>query len=94
MAKQTISQRTARKTALLIAAKGDIEQAARAFDEVRAALTQWADELTTDAENIRLSAVGVQAEAIRGAVSALTLRGASERLAIVSLLLADEGAAS
>lgn len=89
MAKQTISQRTARIVALGIAAKGDLEIAVRTLDESRAALQLWADELTIDAENAHQSAVGVQAEAIRLAMSALTVRAASERLAVVAQLATD-----
>jgi hypothetical protein len=94
MAIDSIAQRSARKVALMIAAKGDIEQAARSLDEVRAALTIWADELSTDAENLRQSAIGVQAEAIRATMSGLTMRAASERLNVVAQLIADEGGAS
>jgi hypothetical protein len=95
MAKNTISQRAARTVALAIAAKGDIELAATTLDEIRAALTRWADELTVDPENLHQTAVGVQAEAMRAAMSGLTIRAASERLAIVSRLAADaKGGAS
>ena len=94
MTKQTISQRTARKTALLIAAKGDIELAATSLGEVQRALTLWADELSTDPENLRQTAVGCQAEAMRATMTGLTVRAASERLAVVSQLIADEGGAS
>ena len=87
--KSTIAQRTARIVALGIAAKGDLESAVVALDESRAALQLWADELTIDPENAHQSAVGVQAEAIRLAMSALTVRAASERLAVVSQLATD-----
>ena len=81
--------KTARIVALGIAAKGDIEIAARTLDESRAALTRWADELTIDPENAHQSSVGVQAEAIRIVMSALSVRAASERLAVVAQLVAD-----
>ena len=84
--------KTARKVALMIQAKGDIEQAVKSLDEVRSALAQWAVELSTDAENLRQTSVGVQAEAIRAAMSALTVRAASERLNVVAQLMADETA--
>jgi hypothetical protein len=72
--------KSARIAAPGIAAKGDLEIAARSLDEIRAALVRWADELTIDPENAHQSAVGVQAEAIRIAMSGLTVRAASERL--------------
>lgn len=81
--------KAARIVALGIAAKGDIELAARMLNESAASLTRWADELSIDAENAHQSAVGVQAEAIRIAMSGLTIRAASERLAIVAQLAAD-----
>jgi hypothetical protein len=81
--------KTARIVALGIAAKGDLEIAVRTLDESRAALQIWADELSIDPENAHQSAVGVQAEAIRLAMSALSVRAASERLAVVSQLAAD-----
>ena len=83
--------KTARIVALGIAAKGDLEIAVRSLDEIRAALSRWADELTIDPENAHQSAVGVQAEAIRIVMSGLTVRAASERLAIVAQLAADVG---
>jgi len=81
--------KTARIVALGIAAKGDLELAARSLDEIRGALRRWADELTIDPELAHQSAVGVQAEAIRLAMSALSVRAASERLEIVSQLAQD-----
>jgi hypothetical protein len=84
--------KTARIVALGIASKGDLEIAARSLTEIRDALTRWADELTIDPENAHQSAVGIQAEAIRLAVTALTVRAASERLAVVAQLAADAGA--
>lgn len=88
MAKSKVHQ-TTRTVALAIQAKGDIEQAAASLGEIQRALTLWADELSTDPENLHQSAVGVQAEAMRCAMSGLTIRAASERLAIVSQLAAD-----
>jgi hypothetical protein len=84
--------KTARIVALGIAAKGDIELAAATLSEIQKALQLWADELTIEPENAHQSAVGVQAEAMRLAMSALTVRAASERLAIVAQLAADVGA--
>lgn len=81
--------KTDRIVALGLAAKGDLELAARTLDESRAALERWADELTIDAENAHQSAVGVQAEAIRLVMSAFTVRAASERLAVVAQLAKD-----
>jgi hypothetical protein len=85
--------KTARIVALGIAAKGDLEIAVRMLDESRAALQIWADELTIDPENAHQSAVGVQAEAIRLAMSALTVRATAERLAVVAQLAADAAGA-
>jgi len=87
----TPRQRVARIVALGMAAKGDIEIAARSLEEIRTSLARWADELTIDPENAHQSAVGIQAEAIRITMSALTVRAASERLEIVSQLAADAG---
>jgi hypothetical protein len=92
MAPSRSVSRTARIVALGIAAKGEIELAARTLDESRAALAQWATELKIDPENAHQCAVGVQAEAIRLAVCSLSVRAASERLAIVAQLAADAGA--
>jgi hypothetical protein len=88
MAPSRVSK-TTRTVALAIQAKGDIEQAATALGEIQKALTLWADELSTDPENLHQSAVGVQAEAMRAAMSALTIRAASERLAVVAQLAKD-----
>jgi hypothetical protein len=88
MAPKKVHQ-TTRTVALAIAAKGDIEAAATALGEIQRALTLWADELSTDPESLHQSAVGVQAEAMRCTMSGLTIRAASERLAIVSQLAAD-----
>jgi hypothetical protein len=81
--------KTARIVALGIAAKGDLEIAVRTLDESRAALQIWAEELSIDPENAHQSAVGVQAEAIRLAMSAMTVRATAERLAIIAQLAAD-----
>lgn len=81
--------KTARIVALGIAAKGDLEIAARLLDESRGALERWADELTIEPENAHQSAVGVQAEAIRVVMTGLTVRAAAERLAVVAQLATD-----
>lgn len=83
---------TSRIVALGIAAKGDLELACRTLDESRKALQLWADELTVEPENAHQSAVGVQAEAIRLTMAGLSVRAASERLAIVAQLATDAGA--
>jgi hypothetical protein len=94
MAKEKLTQAT-RTVALGIAAKGEIELACRTLDETRKTLQLYADELSVDPENAHQSAVGIQAEAIRVAVTGLSLRAASERLAIVSQLASDtKGGAS
>jgi hypothetical protein len=95
MAHRKSVSKTARIVALGIAAKGDLEIAVRSLDEISAALQLWADELSIEPENAHQSAVGVQAEAIRLAVSALTVRAASERLEVVAQLARDaaDGAA-
>ena len=85
--------RAARKVALLIEAKRDLDVAAELLGEAKRAIEIWASELTTDPENLRQSAIGTQAEAVRVAMSALTVRGASERLNVVAQLVADEGGA-
>jgi len=87
--KKTVAQQATRIVALGIAAKGELEIAVRTLDESRAALQIWADELSIDPENAHQSAIGVQAEAIRLAMSALSVRAASERLAVVAQLATD-----
>jgi hypothetical protein len=89
MAPKTSVSKTARIVALGIAAKGDLELACRTLEESRKALQLWADELSIEPENAHQSAVGVQAEAIRLAVTALSVRAASASLAIVAQLGAD-----
>ena len=88
MAPKKVHQ-TTRTVALAIAAKCDLELAARSLGEIQRALELWADELTVDGENLHQTSVGAQAEAMRLAMSALTVRAASERLALVSQLAAD-----
>ncbi|MEI9936685.1 MAG: hypothetical protein WDO69_05625 [Pseudomonadota bacterium] len=85
--------RAARKVALMIEAKRDLDVAAELLGEAKRAIEIWASELTTDAENLRQTAIGTQAEAVRLCMSALTVRGASERLNVVAQLVADEGGA-
>lgn len=89
MAHRKSVSKTARIVALGIAAKGDLEIAVRTLDEARAALQLWADELTIDPENAHQSAVGVQAEALRVVMCGMTVRAASERLAVVAQLAND-----
>ncbi|MET0792177.1 MAG: hypothetical protein ABW061_11705 [Polyangiaceae bacterium] len=72
----------------------DIRQSAEQFGETQRSLVIWADELTPEIENLKQSAIGLQAEAVRAAMYAQSLRAASERLSIVSQLLTDEGGAS
>jgi hypothetical protein len=88
MAKNKVTQ-TTRTVALAIAAKCDLELAARSLGEIQRALTIWADELTVDGENLHQTSVGAQAEAMRLAMSALSVRAASERLAVVAQLATD-----
>ncbi len=87
-----IVSKSARVVALGISAKSELETAVRTLDESRAALQIWADELSIEPENAHQSAVGVQAEAIRLTMAALSVRAASERLAVVSQLATDLGA--
>ncbi len=89
MAPKTRVPNSSRIVALGIAAKGDIELAATTLGEIQKALTLWADELTIDPENAHQSAVGVQAEAMRLVMAGLTVRAASERLAVVAQLAKD-----
>jgi hypothetical protein len=93
MAGKTVSK-SARIVPLGIAAKADLELAVRTLAESGAALAQWAAELTIEPENAHQSAVGLQAEAIRLAMSALTVRAASERLAVVAQLATDSKGAA
>ena len=75
-----------RIVALGFAAKGDLEVVVTTLGEIQRALACWAEELSIEPENAHQSAVGVQAEAIRLALSALAVRAASERLALASQL--------
>jgi hypothetical protein len=86
--------RTERTIALALAAKADLELAARSLGEIQRSLTLWADELSTDPENLHQSAVGTQAEAIRAAMSALTIRAASNRLEVLAQLAKDAAVTS
>ena len=81
--------RTERTLALALAAKSDLELAARSLGEIQKSLTLWADELSIDPENLHQSAVGAQAEAIRIVMSGLTVRAASDRLEVLSQLAKD-----
>lgn len=92
--KQDTGARAARKVALLVEAKRDLEVAAELLGEAKRAIEVWAAELSTEHENLRQSAIGTQAEAVRACMSALTVRGVSERLNVVAQLVADEAGAS
>jgi len=87
------SARAARKVSLMIDSQRDLRVAAELLGDAKRAIEIWADELTTDPENLRHAAIGTQAEAVRVCMSALTVRGASERLNVVAQLVADEGGA-
>jgi hypothetical protein len=89
MAPKKVVPKTNRTVALGIAAKNELESAVCTLDDARGALRRWVDELQMDHESAHQSAVGVQAEAIRLAVCALSVRAASERLAVVAQLSAD-----
>lgn len=90
---KSVSQRAARKAALMLDSQRDLRVAAELLGEAKRAIEIWADELSPDPENLRQSAIGTQAEAVRVCMSALTVRGASERLNVVAQLVADEGGA-
>ena len=92
--RQDTGARAARKVALMVEAKRDLEVAAELLGEAKRAIEVWAAELTTDPENLRQTAIGTQAEAVRACMSALTVRGASERLNVVAQLVADEAGAA
>ena len=83
--------RSTRQVALMVEAKRDLEIAAELLGEAKRAIEAWSAELSTDLENLRQSAIGTQAEAVRACMSALAIRGASERLNVVAQLVADEG---
>ena len=81
--------KTARIVALGIAAKTELEIAVRSLDEISASLTAFADALSVDPGPAHHAAAGVQAEAMRLAMTGLSVRAASERLACVAQLAAD-----
>ena len=91
---QDTPARVAIKLAIMIEAKRQLEMAAELLGESKVAIELWAAELTTNQENLRQTAIGTQAEAVRASMSALAVRGASERLTVVALLAADEGGAA
>ena len=90
----TTAARAARKAALMLDSQRDLRVAAELLGEAKRAIEIWADELTADHENLRQSAIGTQAEAVRVAMSGLTVRAASERLNVMAQLVADEAGAS
>jgi hypothetical protein len=92
--KQDTPARIAIKVALMIEAKRQLEIAAELLGESKAAIEVWAAELTTNHENLLQSAIGTGAESVRASMSALAIRGASERLNVVAQLVADEGGAA
>lgn len=92
--KQDTAVRVALKVAIMIEAKRQLEVAAELLGEAKTAIEVWAAELTTDHENLRQTAIGTQAEAVRASMSALAVRGASERLNVVAQLVQDEGGAA
>lgn len=74
---KSVSQRAARQAALMLDSQRDLRVAAELLGEAKRAIEIWADELTPDRENLRESAIGTQAVAVRVCMSALTVRGAS-----------------
>jgi hypothetical protein len=70
--------------ALGTAAKVDLEVVVTTLGEIQRALACWAEKLSIEPEHAHQSPVGVQAEAMRLALSALAVRAASERLALAS----------
>jgi hypothetical protein len=93
MARQKTIPRAARCAQLMQSAQAELKQSVELLGDTQKALVIWADELTPDVENLKQTAIGVQAEAIRTAIHALSMRAAAERLAVVAQLLADEGGA-
>ena len=86
--------RAARLVALTSGAQTELRHCAEQFSATALALNQYANELTPEIENLRQTAIGAQAEAVRACMYALSSRAAAERLAIVALLLTDEGGAA
>lgn len=93
MARSPVVSRAARLAALMQSAQADLRQSVELLAETQQTLTVLADEIRPDAEGLKQSAIGVQAAAIRSAIHAQGMRAASERLAVVSQLMADEGGA-
>lgn len=87
---QSTGARTARKVALMIEAQRELRFAAELLGEAKRAVEIWADELTTEPENLRQSAIGAQAEAVRMCMAGLAVRGVSAQLNVVAQLAADD----
>ena len=91
MASSKTITRAARLVTLTSGAQTELRHSAEQFIATARVLNQYADELTPEIENLKQSAIGAQAEAVRACMYALSTRAASDRLAIVAMLLADEG---
>jgi hypothetical protein len=93
MASSKSVTRAARLVALTSGAQTELRHSAEQFSATALVLNQYANELTPDVENLRQTAIGAQAEAVRASMYALATRAAADTLAIVAVLLADEGGA-
>ncbi len=91
MARRKTIPRAARFAQLMQSAQSELKLAVELLGDTQKALTIWAAELSPDVENLKQTAIGVQAEAIRTALHAQSMRAVAERLSVVSQLLTDEG---
>jgi hypothetical protein len=83
MAKSNI-HKTTFPVALQLSALSELRLCAELLAESQRAIGLYADELSS--ENLRTTSIGVQAEGVRLAMSAQTLRAVTERLSIAEQL--------
>ena len=80
-----------RVVALVASARAELAQSVEILGSIREAAAALVDGLEPEREVLRLAAIGVQAEALRQAMVALSMRAAGERLFVAAQLAADPG---
>lgn len=71
----------------------DLKTTAEAFSRIAIELHAASRALYVDSEGLRQTAIGLQAEAMRAAMAALTARAVSERLSTIARIDSDQEAA-
>jgi hypothetical protein len=80
---------SARVVALVASARAELAQSVETLGTIREATAALMDGLEPEPEALRLAAIGVQAEALRHGMAALSMRAAGERLFVASQLATD-----